>query len=327
MGHRIRLRAPRLCMIAFATVLLAGKPAMGQRLFWDSVGVLPGTLTRVEYQNLKSLRNMPHFSSLRRTYTGTSTHDLEKWLAAFGLREEDVTEVVVGLEGDKTGRRIFAMAAGRFSPTLPTEANSPRTRFLPMNIGDLTAYCDGPPSEARYCGMFKAQNWAALGTREFLSYVANGGDGLSEPLSSESEFMDLVATIPRDAPLWGIAQGASAVQWLKAVVPFADSMPIVWSTVLDGIGWGTYSLTPEDDRMRIAVRLDYKTSAGASLFGVAIQGVKAIASVLWHKDHPGCANPFSDAEVAVDDRAVLLTLSAAYDVLESGLVLGSGGRP
>jgi hypothetical protein len=248
---------------------------------------------------------------------------LERWLAAFGLSEENITELVVGLEGDKAGRHIFAIAGGKFFPTPPAEAGSAQPRFVPTNIGELAGYCEGPLSEGRYCGVFKAQSWAALGRRKFLSYVAEGGDGFIEPLSSASEFRDLVAIIPRDAPLWAAMREEAAVAWLKAVIPFEDSMPIVWPAALHGLDWLTYGVTPDEDVVHITIDLEYKSSSGASFFGAVLEGVKAIEAILWQRGHPGVSNPFSDAQVVVEDRTVSLALSASYQTLESGVVLGS----
>jgi hypothetical protein len=307
-----------LSVLALVTVLLLYQPAFAQRLFGDSLGVLPGTITRVEYANLKALRKMPHFPSLRRAYTGGFLSDWEGWLGAFHLSEESIAEVLLGLEGTHT----FAIAGGEFNPTLPTQAGSPQSRFVPTNIGDLTGYCLAPLSEGRDCAVFNGQNWAALGKREFLSYVVEGGDGLTEPLSSEPEIMDLLAMVPSDAPLWGVSRGAAAAAWFKAVIPFADSVPIVWSVALDGLDGLTYSVMPDEDQVRVTVNLEFKTSGGATCLGTVLAGVKAIEAVLWQMKHPGDSNPFSGAQVDVDDRTVSLALSVSYGALESGAVLG-----
>lgn len=340
--HRSWLRAPSLVFPAFVAVLLASQNTFPQGLFWESARVLPGNITRVEYANLEVLRKMPHFASLRRAYTGALLSDSERWLGVFGLNEESIREFLLGLEEgkEKGGAHTFAIAAGELRPTLPTEAGYPTSPLARTEFGDLTGYCQAPASDGLAsssaasspyalayrapapCGLFNGQSWAALGTKEFLSYVVEGGNGLTEPLSSEPQFMDLVAIVPRDAPLWGAARGAAAMAWFKAVIPFANSMPIVWSSALDGLDGLAYSVTPGEDQIRVTVSLQYRTSSGASWLGAVLQGVKVIEGALWRTQHPVDLNPFSDIEVRVDDRTVFLAMSPSYQALESGLVLG-----
>lgn len=325
--RRIWRRATLLSALAFVSPLIVGQPAFAQKFFWESVRVLPGNSTRVDYLDLKALRAMPHYASLRGSYAGGPLRDLEAWLGPFGLRQEDITELLLGREGGKNGKHIFAIAGGKFNLTSPTEESSPGSRFVPTKIGELTGYCLGPVSDRQACALFKGENWGALGRREFLTYVVEGGDSVTEPLSSDPKFMDLAATIPSDAPLWGILRGAEAVNWLKADIPYGDSVPIIWSTTLEGLDGLTYSVTPGEEQVRVAVNLEYKTSSGASSLGAVLQGVKAIEGVLWQTIHPGGSDPFSDAEVSVDGVTVSFTLSVSYQVLESGVVLGPAHGP
>jgi hypothetical protein len=319
MTHRGWARWASSGIFPLVTTLLLGERAFGQRLLWDSAGALPGNLAYVEYENLKALREMPDFPSLRRACTGNSLRGLEGWLQAFGVKEENVVELVVGLEEGKDGFQIFAVASGQFNPALASEGSSSDPRFVPTEIGDVTGYCSARASERPPCAVLRGQNWAALGAREFLSYVVGGGDGLTEPLSSEPEFMDLAAMVPKDAPLWGFARGVAAVQWFKQNIPFADSVPIVWSSTLKGLDGLTYSVMPDEHQVHVTVNLQYKTSSGASFLGMVLEGVKAIEGLLWHGQHPAETNPFSDAQVDVDDRSVSLALSVSYETLESGL--------
>ncbi len=314
-------RILRLLVLATAAAVLGPQPIPGQQFFWDSAGVVPGNLSRIEYENLKALRNMPHFQALQKAYAGNFAY-LERWLGAFGLREENVTELLVGREGEKEGGHTFAIAQGEFYPVLPTTTSSPYARLVPTKIGDLEAYCEGPAPRGGSCVVFQGQSWAALGRMKFLEYIAENGDGLTEPLSSEPQLMDLVAMIPSDAPLWGVARGGAALMWLKAVIPFADSVPIVWSTLVDGLDGMTYSVTPREDTVEISVNLKFTTSSHASVVGAIFEGIKSIERVMWTRGNQGGPNPFSDTRVDVDDRTVSLGLSTSYQELASGVPLG-----
>ena len=134
--------------------------------------------------------------------------------------------------------------------------------------------------------------------------------------------MDLVAATPKDAPLWGFARGVAAVQWFKENMPFASSVPIVWSEALKGLDGLTYSVAPDEHRVHVTVILDYESWGGAESLGAVLEGAKTIEGFLWQVKHPGETNPFSDARVDVDGRTVSLTLSVSYESLESGLLMG-----
>ena len=303
--HRGWLGSPCLSATAFLMMLLPFHPAQAQGLFWDSLGVLPGTLTRIEYQNMEALRKMPHFASLRKSYVDSSLADLEKWLGVFGLSEGDVAEVLLGREVRNSGGHVFAIASGRFE-IAPPEAGIPQSRFATVQIGDLKGFCEGPSSEWQVCAVFRGMNWAAVGRREFLTHVVEVGSDLTEPLSADTNFMDLATTIPRDAPLWGIVLGPEAIYWFKANIPFSDSVPIVWTTLFEDLEGLTYSVIPSDARVHVTVTLEYENSTGASALGEVLQGVKALEGIFWKAKYPGVPDPFHDADVTVDDRTVKL---------------------
>jgi hypothetical protein len=265
---------------------------------------------------------MPDFASLQKSYVDSSLTDLEKWLGVFGLSEGDVAEVLLGREVRNGGGHAFAIASGRFE-TVPPEAGVPQSRFTPVQIADLTGYCDGPSSDWQVCAVFRGMNWAAVGRKEFLTHLLGAESDLGEPLSADTDFMDLVATIPRDAPLWGIVLGSEATYWFKENIPFSDSVPIVWRTVFDGLDGLSYSMVPSNQGVRVAVTLQYENSTGASALGAVLQAVKAVEGIFWKVKYPSVPDPFCDAEVTVDDRTVTLALSPSYQALESGVVLGT----
>lgn len=307
-------------------ILITCSPVRAQTLFWDSVDVLPESVTRVEYENLGALRKIQDFPALRRQYSASTLRGLEgRWLGGFGLSEENIKELLFGLEGGASGGHTFIIAQGKFNPILPAKAAPRRSGFVPVQIGGLTGYCLPPASGAGPCIVFEGRSLAAFGRRQFLSYVVGRGkDSTMQPLSSERAFMDLAEMAPRDSPLWGVAQGGAASGWLKADIPFADAVPIVWSTLFGGLEGLSYSVRPDEDQVHVSINMTYKTSGGANSLGAVLHGVLAIEGVLWRRVHPAGPDPFSGAQVDVDDRLVSLGMTASDGALESGLVLGAG---
>lgn len=313
-------------LLLLAAILIFCQPVQAQNLFWDTVDVLPESVTRVEYENLGALRKMQDFSTLRKKYSASTLRGLEaKWLGGFGLSEQNIKELLLGQEGGANGGHTFIVAEGRFSPILPTEASPQRSRFVPARIGGLKGYCVPPGSATEPCIVFEGRSLAVFGRREFLSYVVERGENSTlQPLSSEHAFMDLVAAVPQDSPLWGVAQGGAADEWLKAAIPFADSVPIVWSAVFGDLNGLSYSITPDEGEVHVLINMKYKGSGGASSLGAVLEGVMAIEGVLWRRDHPEGMDPFAGAQVEVDGRLVSLGMTASEGTLQSGLVLGAG---
>lgn len=317
------VRTVMLLAAMTAAVFTASQELCGQRFFWDSASSFPGNLTRLEYENLTELRKMPDFQALQRAYAGNFEH-LERWLSAFGLRDESVAELLVGMDG---GGHDFAIAKGEFYPLVPTELPSSQRRLAPVKIGVLDAYCEASGGQGKACAVFKGQSWAAIGTKQFLNYRITSGDSVTEPLPSDPTLTDLVAMMPSDAPLWGIARGGAALTWLRGSLPFADSLPIVWQTMIDGLDGLSYSVVPGENQVRITVNLEYKNSDHASFVGAILKGIKTIDEVLWVRGHGGGSSPFSNARVEVEDRTVSVDLSAPYQDLVGGVPLGTQGRP
>ena len=128
-----------LGILAVALVALP-RAAQAQDLVKEALGGFPTQTIRLEFSSPAKLRSLPNYASLRQRYIGPRLRKLVEELGQLGIREEDISDLVLGWQPGSAELALYGFATGRFTAQAVTESASQRN--MPATpIAGKQAYC------------------------------------------------------------------------------------------------------------------------------------------------------------------------------------------
>jgi len=309
-------------LLGILAVLLVALPgaAPAQDLVKEALRGFPTETIRLEFSNPAKLRSLPNYASLRQRYIGPRLRKLVEELGQLGIREEDITGLVLGWQPGSAEMGLYGFATGHFNAQAITQSAEQRN-MTPTPIAGKPAYCL-EAGLAGTCVVVLEDSLGAFGTLTSLTSMLEAREGQVPSLSSDARFPTLVAGANKDAPIWGVAVGAAVGDWFRGWMPNQGSIKMDWSKVFADVNSLAYSVAAGDD-VTLGLKMECKSSDSAAGLRQVFEGLKLVQQIAWDSQNPGKPNPYKAMNVAQDGNQVSLKLTTGYAELE--LASGAGG--
>jgi hypothetical protein len=310
------------CLLGILAVTLVALPgaARAQDLAKEALSGFPTQTIRLEFSNPAKLRSLPNYASLRQRYIGPRLRKLVDALGQLGIREEDISGLVLGWQPGSTEMGLYGFATGRFSARAITQSAAQRN-MAATPIAGKPAYCL-EAGLAGTCVVVLEDSLGAFGSLTALTSMLEARQGQVPSLSSDNRFPALVADANKDAPIWGVAVGPAVADWFRGWMPNQGSIKLDWSKVFGDVKSLTYSVAAGDN-VTLGLKMDCKSSESAASLRQVLDGLKLVQQIAWDSQNPGKPNPYQSMNVGQDSNQVSLKLTTGYSELE--LASGAAG--
>jgi hypothetical protein len=303
------------CLLGILAVMLMASPgaAPAQDLVKEALSGFPTQTIRLEFSSPAKLRSLPNYASLRQRYIGPRLLKLVGELGQLGIREEDISGLVLGWQPGSAEMGLYGFATGRFSAHAIAE--SAEQRNIPATpIAEKPAYCL-EAGLAGTCVVVLQDSVGAFGSLMALTSMLEALEGQVPSISSDSRFPSLVAGADKNAPIWGVAVGAAVPDFFRGWIPNQGSIKLDWSKVFGDVNSLAYSVVAADD-VTLGLKMDCKSSESAASLRQVLEGLKLVQQIAWDSQNPGKPNPYKAMNVGQDNNQVSLKLTTGYAELE-----------
>jgi hypothetical protein len=303
------------CLLALLVLTLWTLPgtASAQDLVKEALrGFPPGTI-RLEFSSPAKLRELPNYASLRQRYVGPRLRKLVEALGQLGIREEDISSLVLGWQPGSSELALYGFATGRFSAQAITESAAQRN-MTPSPIAGKQAYCL-EAGLAGTCVVVLQDSLGAFGSLIALTAMLEARDGLGPSLGSDNHVASLVAGANQGAPIWGVAMGPAVADWFRGWMPNQGNIKLDWGKVFGDVNSLAYSVAAGDN-VTLGLKMDCKSSDAAASLRQVLEGLKLVQQIAWDSQNPGKPNPYQAMNVGRQGNQVSLSLTTGYAELE-----------
>lgn len=310
-------------LVAAVAIIASATPRSlhAQTVLADALAWLPQRTVALEYSRVSTLRTLPDYSTLRARFLGKNLRALESSLAALGIQETDIDELVLGWQTDagKT-MRYEGVASGNFN-TRSVRSGAAAAKITPRSVGGIPVYCF-PKDPNRTCIAVLDGSLGVFGPLPYLESMLKARAGEAPGLASDRDFASYVQNAESDAPIWGVATGQAVSKWFKAWMPGEKNLQMDWATAFKDVSAISYTIEAADN-VHLNVKLDCDSLQAASSMRQLLEGMKLVQQLAWKSANPGQANPFENVTVSADNRQVSFKLIANYAALNRPGALGN----
>ena len=318
----MRLSRKLTCWLGLLAATILGWPGSlpAQDLVKEALNGFPVETIRLEFSNTAKLRGLPNYGSLRQRYIGPKLRKLVDALGQLGIREEDISSLVLGWQPGSAEMALYGFATGNFSASAITESAQQRN-MTPTPIAGKQAYCL-EAGLAGTCVVVIQDSLGAFGSLTALTAMLEARAGQAPSVSSDSRIASLVESASKDAPIWGVAVGPAVADWFRGWMPNQGSVKLDWAKVFGDVNSLTYSVAAADN-VTLGVKMDCKSSESATSLRQVLEGLKLVQQMAWDSQNPGRPNPYQAMNVGMQGNKVSLDLTTGYAELE--LASGAAG--
>ena len=311
----MRLSMKLTCWFGVLALTILAWPGFlpAQDLVKEALNGFPVQTIRLEFSNPAKLRGLPNYSSLRQRYIGPKLRKLVDALGQLGIREEDISSLVLGWQPGSAEMALYGFATGNFSASAITESAQQRN-MTPTPIAGKQAYCL-EAGLAGTCVVVLQDSLGAFGSLTALTAMLEARAGQTPSVSSDSRIASLVESANKDAPIWGVAVGPAVADWFRGWMPNQGSVKLDWAKVFGDVNSLTYSVAAADN-VTLGLKMDCKSSESAASLRQVLEGLKLVQQMAWDSQNPGKTNPYQAMNVAMEGNSVSLNLTTGYAELE-----------
>ena len=320
MNVRLTMKMTYLLGILAVTLVALPRAAPAQDLVKEALSGFPTQTIRLEFSSPAKLRGLPNYASLRQRYIGPRLRKLVEALGQLGVREEDISGLVLGWQPGSAEMGLYGFATGRFSAQAITESAEQRN-MAATPVAGKPAYCL-EAGLAGTCVVVLQDSLGAFGSLTALTSMLEAREGQVPSLNSDNRFPSLVAGANKDAPIWGVAVGSAVADWFRGWMPNQGNIKMDWSKVFGDVNSLTYSVAAGDN-VTLGLKMDCKSSESAASLRQVLEGLKLVQQIAWDSQNPGKPNPYQAMNVGQESNQVSLKLTTGYSELE--LASGAAG--
>ena len=288
-----------LCLVA--SVLAARVPEASPLLLQEAVAAFPAHTTSLEYDALSKLRRLPDYRNLRKQYSGGGLQQAQQDLAALGVSEEQLSEVVTasGANG------FFGLLAGNFQ-IAAVSREAARHGLMQSDLAEGPAFC----AKGRTCFLFLTQEEgrAFFGTIEQMRAISDVRQGRAASIQSNATFMYLKDRMLPESPVFGFAPGREISDWIGGSIPPAISSRLDLARLFSNIQTFGYSV-----KLDSKAHLDLSLVCTSDQAGTVLRDALSAASGLERAAAMAAgsaAMPFNNLAVTSNGRVVAVNLDA-----------------
>jgi len=320
MNMRLTMKMTYLLGILAVTLVALPGVAPAQDLVKEALNGFPTQTIRLEFSTPAKLRSLPNYASLRQRYIGPRLRKLVGELGQLGIREEDISGLVLGWQPGSTEMGLYGFATGSFSAQTLT-GNAEQRNMPATPIAGKQAYCL-EAGLAGTCVVVLQDSLGAFGSLTALTSMLEAREGQVPSLSSDNRIPGLVAGANKEAPIWGVAVGAAVADWFRGWMPNQGNLKLDWGKVFGDVNSLTYSVAAGDN-VTLGLKMDCNSSQSAASLRQVLEGLKMVQKIAWDAQNPGKPNPYQAMNVGMDGNQVSLDLTTGYAELE--LASGAAG--
>lgn len=294
------MRTKFACLTTVLLVLslfFAARPAAGQGLANQVVGLYPERTGEVIFVDLKTLRSSRHYPQIKAQVLPQQFRSLEQWINVLGMdferQVQQLSWAFVPAEGGAV--ELIGVAEGSFGAT-EVEQNARKLKLeisrpggaLMVNIGRMEQGGD-------FVFAFLDASTAVFGWRglaeEIVTRRAQGGQSLLNNRALQSVIQELNGR----APMWVALDKKFSELALKQLLPGASQVP-GFDNVAAGMqsAWLRFELR---DGLRGLASLKCKDSSDALLFSTAAQAAIAYQALALNNENPDLARALQQMRV------------------------------
>jgi len=308
-----------LGLLAVTIVALPGV-APAQDLVKEALSGFPTQTIRLEFSSPAKLRELPNYASLRQRYIGPRLRKLVEALGQLGMREEDISSLVLGWQPGSAEMALYGFATGRFSSQAITQSAEQRN-MAATPVAGKQAYCL-EAGLAGTCVVVLQDSLGAFGSLTALTSMLEARAGQAPSLGSDNHVASLVAGANQGAPIWGVAMGPAVADWFRGWMPNQGNIKLDWGKVFGDVNSLTYSVAAGSN-VTLGLKMDCKSSESAASLRQVLEGLKLVQQIAWDSQNPGKPNPYQAMNVGMQGNQVSLSLTTGYAELE--LASGAAG--
>jgi hypothetical protein len=320
MNMRLVMKTTYLLGLLAVTVVAWPGAAPAQDLVKEALSGFPTQTIRLEFSSPAKLRGLPNYASLRQRYIGPRLRKLVEALGQLGIREEDISGLVLGWQPGSAEMALYGFATGRFSAQAIKESAAQRN-MAATPIAGKEAYCL-EAGLAGTCVVVLQDSLGAFGSLTALTSMLEARDGQIPSLSSDNRMASLVAGANKEAPIWGVAVGAAVGDWFRGWMPNQGNLKLDWGKVFGDVNSLTYSVIASDN-VTLGLKMDCKSAESAASLRQVLEGLKLVQQIAWDSQNAGKPNPYQAMNVGMEGHRVSLSLTTGYAELE--LAAGAAG--
>jgi len=311
----MKLSTKLLTLLGLVALMLVALPAEApaQDLVKEALNGFPTRTVRLEFSNPAKLRALPTYSSLRQRYIGPRLRKLVDELGQLGIRETDISGLVIGWQPGGAEVALYGFATGNFSPRAIAESAQERN-MAPNAIAGKQAYCLEAGITGT-CVVALQDSLGAFGSLTALTAMLEARGGQVPAVGSDSRMAGLVDRADKDAPIWGVAVGPAISDWFRGWMPNQGSLKLDWQKVFADVNSLTYSVAAADN-VTLGLKMDCKSSESAAGLRQVFDGLKLVQQMAWETQNPGRPNPFQAMNVGLQGDQVSMSLTTGYSELE-----------
>ena len=296
-----------------ALLALTAASALAQDLVKEATGTFPVDTERLEYSNTAKLRTLPDYATLHAKYLAPELRTLESQLATLGIRENAISQVVLGWHTNNGRLTMDGLASGQIdAQSMARQAAA--QGMAPTPMGSASAYCFGNADNAM-CVAALGQSIGAFAPRDELKSMLDVRSGQAPALNASQSFSALLERDRKGTPIWGVATGSAIEDAFKGWMPVQKNLPIDLASVFKSVESLAYSVQPTD-RLHVSVEMSCTSAAAAGSLRQGFEELRLFQKVAWQQQYPNTPNPFDDLSVGANGQSVLLGLSTPYSALE-----------
>ena len=309
-------------LLGMTAVALAALPraAPAQDLVKEALSGFPAQTVRLEFSSPAKLRALSNYASLRQRFVGPKLLELVDALGQLGIREEDISDLVLGWEAG-ADLALYGFATGHFSSQAIKQSAQQRN-MTPTSVAGRQAYCL-EAGLAGTCVVVLQNSLGAFGSLTMLTSMLEAHDGQLPSLSSDNHMSSLLAGANKNAPIWGVAVNPAVADWFRGYMPSTGNIKLDWGTVFGDVNSVTYSVTAGDN-VTLALKMECKSPEAAASLRQVLQGLKLAEQMAWDSLNPGKPNPYRGMNVGQSANHVSLAVTTGYEELE--LAGGAGTK-
>jgi hypothetical protein len=234
-------------------------------------------------------------------------------LGQLGIREEDISDMVLGWQPGSAEMALYGFATGRFSAQAITQSAEQRN-MAATPVAGKQAYCL-EAGLAGTCVVVLQDSLGAFGSLTALTTMLEALDDRIPSLSSDNRISSLLASANKDAPIWGVAVSPAVADWFRSYMPSQGNIKLDWGRVFADVNSVTYSVAAGDN-VTLGLKMDCKSSESAASLRQVLEGLKLVQQIAWDSQNPGKPNPYRGMDVGLSSNQVSLTLTTGYEELE-----------
>jgi ferredoxin len=304
----------RTLLLLLAAIVLAGTPrrGAGQDFVTTALTGLPAETSHLEYSSPSRLRATPGYQSLKGKFAGASLQQLGSTLDQLGISEYEVDGLMVGWKPGDKETDLYGYASGHFDRT-EIAKRAAAQNLVPTPISGHPAYCFSAGARGT-CVVILEDSLGAFGPPSSLTQLLEAHAEQPLNLIADPRFAGLLENANKAAPIWGIALGGAAADYLSAWLSTQNNLKLDWGKVFEKVDSLTYSIDPAD-KLEMDLKLQCVSQQDAATLRQILDGVRMAQQLAWQFQNPGRPNPYAAVNVDQHDTRIDLNLKMDYSAL------------